>query len=129
MNSGSDVTLERTLPNSIESERAVLGAIILGHKAILPATEVLTAEDFYLEGHREIFRAMLARRAMAWYVCLRISALAPPLLRSEKSGCRIPRKQGMPHFSYRRLLPTPYSTWSGITECQVEAERDCGAIL
>ena len=58
--SPSDVTLERTLPNSIESERAVLGAIILDHKAIFPATEVLTAEDFYLEGHREIFRAMLA---------------------------------------------------------------------
>ncbi len=56
----SDVTLEKTLPNSIESERAVLGAIILDHKAIFPATEILTAEDFYLESHREIFRAMLA---------------------------------------------------------------------
>ena len=60
MNLGADVTLEKTLPNSIESERAVLGAIILDHKAIFPATEVLTAEDFYLEGHREILRAMLA---------------------------------------------------------------------
>lgn len=57
--SPSDVTLERTLPNSIESERAVLGAIILDRKAIFPATEVLTVDDFYLEGHREIFRAML----------------------------------------------------------------------
>ncbi len=60
MNRGADVTLEKTLPNSIESERAVLGAIILDHKAIFPATEILTAEDFHLEGHREIFRAMLA---------------------------------------------------------------------
>jgi replicative DNA helicase len=58
--SPADVTLEKTLPNSIESERAVIGAIILDHKAIFPATEVLTVEDFYLEGHREIFRAMLA---------------------------------------------------------------------
>jgi replicative DNA helicase len=58
--SPADVTLEKTLPNSIESECAVLGAIILDHKAIFPATEVLTIEDFYLEGHREIFRAMLA---------------------------------------------------------------------
>ena len=58
--SPSDVTLERTLPNSIESERAVLGAIILDHKAIFPAAEILTVEDFYLEDHREIFRAMLA---------------------------------------------------------------------
>ncbi len=58
--SPSDVTLERTVPNSIESERAGLGAIILDHKAIFPPTEVLTVDDFYLEGHREIFRAMLA---------------------------------------------------------------------
>src|SRR5512139_710082 len=57
---GGNITLEKTLPNSIDSERAVLGAIILDHKAIFPATEVLTAEDFYLEDHREIFRAMLA---------------------------------------------------------------------
>jgi replicative DNA helicase len=57
--SPSDVTLEKILPNSIESERAVLGAVILEHKSIFAATEVLTVEDFYLEGHREIFRAML----------------------------------------------------------------------
>ncbi len=60
MSREADVTPEKTLPNRIESERAVLGAIILDHKAIFPATEVLTAEDFYLESHPEIFRAMLA---------------------------------------------------------------------
>ncbi len=56
----ADVTLEKTLPNSVESERAVLGAILLDEKAIFAATEVLTADDFYLEAHREIFRAMLS---------------------------------------------------------------------
>jgi len=56
----ADVTLEKTLPNSVERERAVLGAILLDEKAIFAATEVLTADDFYLEAHREIFRAMLA---------------------------------------------------------------------
>jgi len=55
----ADIALERTLPHSLESERAVLGAIILDDKAIFAATEVLTVDDFYLEGHREIFRAML----------------------------------------------------------------------
>ncbi len=55
-----DVTLEKTLPNSIESERAVLGAVLLDDRAIFPATEVLTVDDFYLESHREVFRAMLA---------------------------------------------------------------------
>jgi replicative DNA helicase len=55
-----DVSIERTMPNSIDSERAVLGAILLEEKAIFAATESLTADDFYLEAHREIFRAMLA---------------------------------------------------------------------
>jgi replicative DNA helicase len=55
-----DITLEKTLPNSIESERAVLGAMLLEEKAIFPATEVLKIEDFYLDSHREIFRAMLS---------------------------------------------------------------------
>jgi replicative DNA helicase len=57
---GGNITLEKTLPNSIESERAVLGAVLLDDRAIFPASEILTADDFYLESHREIFRAMLA---------------------------------------------------------------------
>ncbi len=58
--SSFDVSLERTMPNSVESERAVLGAILLDEKAIFAAAEILTPDDFYLEAHREIFRAMLA---------------------------------------------------------------------
>ncbi len=40
----ADITLEKTLPNSLESERAVLGAILVDEKAIFVATEALTAE-------------------------------------------------------------------------------------
>jgi replicative DNA helicase len=54
--SAADVSLEKTMPNSVESERAILGAILLDEKAIFAATEILTADDFYLEAHREIFR-------------------------------------------------------------------------
>jgi replicative DNA helicase len=36
---GADVTLERTLPNSVESEQAVLGAILLDEKAIFAAAD------------------------------------------------------------------------------------------
>jgi replicative DNA helicase len=56
----ADVSLEKTMPNSVESERAVLGAILLDEKAIFAAAEILTSEDFYLEAPRQIFRAMLA---------------------------------------------------------------------
>jgi replicative DNA helicase len=34
----ADVTLERTMPGSLESERAVLGAVLLDDRAIFPAT-------------------------------------------------------------------------------------------
>jgi replicative DNA helicase len=38
----------------------VLGAVLLDNDAINQAIEILTAEDFYRESHREIFRAMVA---------------------------------------------------------------------
>jgi replicative DNA helicase len=56
----TDISLDRKMPNNVESERAVLGAILLDEKAISAAAEILTSDDFYLEAHREIFRAMLA---------------------------------------------------------------------
>ena len=40
--SPADVTLERVLPNSVESERAVLGAILLDEMAIFAAAEILS---------------------------------------------------------------------------------------
>ena len=54
----SDITLERTLPNNLEAERSILGAILLDDKAMFTAQELLRKEDFYLEGHRRIFEKM-----------------------------------------------------------------------
>jgi replicative DNA helicase len=46
-------------PQSLEAERAVLGAILL-EPALLPrAVELLTSEEFYKEAHRRIFAAMI----------------------------------------------------------------------
>ena len=56
----ADITLERTLPSCTESERAVLGAILLDENAFPTAAELLSAEDFYDERNRQIHRAMLA---------------------------------------------------------------------
>ncbi len=53
-----DISFEKNLPQSVDSEKAVLGAILLHEKAIFAASEVLVADDFYLEAHREIFKAM-----------------------------------------------------------------------
>ena len=56
----SEDILRRVPPQNIEAEQSVLGAILLDNDAINQALEIVTAEDFYRESHREIFRAMVA---------------------------------------------------------------------
>ena len=55
----NDDVLRRVPPQNIEAEQSVLGAVLLENEAINQALEILTADDFYRETHREIFRAMM----------------------------------------------------------------------
>ena len=55
----ADAALEKGLPQNIEAERCVLGAILLDNQLIDQAVEFLRAEDFYLGSHRTIFRHMV----------------------------------------------------------------------
>ena len=50
--------LEKTPPQDLEAERAVLGSLLLSKEAIERAAERLHPEDFYKDGHRIIFAAM-----------------------------------------------------------------------
>lgn len=50
--------LEKPLPSSTESERVILGAILLDNQIISQAIEKLSVEDFYSPLHRRIFKAM-----------------------------------------------------------------------
>ena len=63
----AEATLSRLLPQSLEAERSLLGAILLNNDAILPAMEIVTEEDFSRESHRRIFHAVmrLASRSSA----------------------------------------------------------------
>jgi len=54
-----DISLEKTLPNNLEAERSILGAILLDDKAFLTIFEILKPEDFYLDRHRRVFDKML----------------------------------------------------------------------
>jgi replicative DNA helicase len=49
----------RTPPNSTESEKALLGALMIRADAMADVTDAISAEAFYSEKHRIIFRAML----------------------------------------------------------------------
>ena len=55
----SRVSLERTLPHNIDAEKSVLGAILVNNENYYRVLESLKPEDFYLDGHRVIFRKMV----------------------------------------------------------------------
>jgi replicative DNA helicase len=46
-------------PHNLEAERAVLGAILLEPPMITRAIEAITADEFYKDGHRKIYGAMV----------------------------------------------------------------------
>lgn len=54
-----DLTLERPLPHNLESERAVLGAILLDSSLCNQAIEILKVDDFFFDSHRRIYEKML----------------------------------------------------------------------
>src|SRR3989442_10400346 len=56
----SEATLEKPLPNNLDAERSVLGAILLDNHALNPAIEHLRPEDFFLDQHRRVFTQMIA---------------------------------------------------------------------
>jgi hypothetical protein len=51
--------MERSVPFDLSNERAVLGACLLERDAITAVREILSLEDFFLEKHAIIYRAML----------------------------------------------------------------------
>jgi len=47
----------RVPPHDLEAERLVLGGIVVDNTLVPPVREVITEQCFYLEAHKEIFRA------------------------------------------------------------------------
>ncbi|TMW72026.1 replicative DNA helicase [Alteribacter natronophilus] len=56
----SDLFADRTPPQNIEAEQAVLGAIFIDDEAIVTASERLVPDDFYRAAHQRIYTVMLA---------------------------------------------------------------------
>jgi replicative DNA helicase len=52
--------LEKPLPNNLDAERSVLGAVLLDNNALNAAVENLKPEDFFLDQHRRVFTQMIA---------------------------------------------------------------------
>jgi replicative DNA helicase len=56
----TDIYADRTPPQNIEAEQAVLGAIFLEPTSLVQASEILIPEDFYRATHQRIFNVMLS---------------------------------------------------------------------
>lgn len=48
----------RSLPQSIEAEQSIIGAMIIDKSAIVKVAEKLKEEDFYRDGHKVIYKAI-----------------------------------------------------------------------
>jgi replicative DNA helicase len=53
-----EITSEKTLPQNLEAERSVLGAILLDPPAINLVVPILDPDDFFPDTHRRIYAAM-----------------------------------------------------------------------
>ena len=51
--------VERIPPHNEEAERCALGASMLSKDALYDVIEEVTADDFYNENHREIYKAIM----------------------------------------------------------------------
>lgn len=54
-----EALLKRILPHSIEAEQSVIGSMIMDREAIVVASEILHAEDFYGKQYGIVFEAMV----------------------------------------------------------------------
>jgi len=55
----AETALERPLPQNVDAERSVLGAILIDNHALNTAIEKLKPEDFFHDAHRRIFNQMI----------------------------------------------------------------------
>jgi replicative DNA helicase len=54
-----EITAERTLPQNLEAERSVLGAILLDPASLSFVVPILSQDDFFPDTHRRIYGAMM----------------------------------------------------------------------
>jgi replicative DNA helicase len=139
----TSTSLERPMPQHMEAERSILGAILLDNNALNAAIEILKPEDFFHDHHRRIYQQMIALGETQQAIDL--VTLTEQLHRSgelESSGGPAYIAQlmdGVPHVTniehYARivkeksLLRALIHATQSIQQQALEAEEDADAIL
>jgi replicative DNA helicase len=139
----TETTLERPLPQNIEAERSVLGAVLMDNHALNTAIEKLRPDDFFLDQHRRIFIQMIELGEAQQSIDL--VTLSEQLRRKgdlEAAGGPAYIAQlvdGMPRISHlehharivkeKALLRNLIHSTHAIQQTALDAEQDADAIL
>ena len=54
-----EALLKRVLPHSVEAEQSVIGSMLMDREAIISASEIITADDFYQHQYGVMFESMV----------------------------------------------------------------------
>ena len=54
-----EALIKRVQPQSIEAEQSVIGAMLMDREAIIAASEIVVADDFYQRQYGVMFEAMV----------------------------------------------------------------------
>ena len=55
----ADELLKRVMPNNVEAEQSVIGSMLMDKDAIIAASEIITAADFYQQQYGVMFECMV----------------------------------------------------------------------
>lgn len=54
-----EALMKRVLPHSIEAEQSVIGSMLMDKEAIIAASEIIAARDFYQQQYGIMFETMV----------------------------------------------------------------------
>jgi replicative DNA helicase len=138
-----EVNLERPLPQNLDAERSILGAILLDNHVLNAAIEKLKGEDFFQPQHQRIFNQMIALAETQEAIDL--VTLTDLLYRKgelEAAGGAayiaqlvdgVPRVSNLEHYlrivKEKSILRSLIHSTHAIQQTAFEAEEDADAIL
>ena len=135
--------MERPLPQNLEAERSILGAVLLDNNTLNATIELLKPEDFFHDHHRRIYQQMIVLGETQQAIDL--VTLSEQLQRAgelESSGGAayvaqlmdgVPRITNVEHYARivkeKSLLRGLIHATHAIQQQALEAEEDADAIL
>jgi len=138
-----EIAMERPLPQNLDAERSILGAILIDNHTLNLAIEKLRPEDFFSDHHRRIFNQMIelgdAQEAIDTVTLYDALQRKGELEAAGGAAYIAQLLDGVPHVShvdhYARIvkekarLRTLIHTAHAIQQTALDAEEDADAVL